>query len=177
MKNKDVNVALLGYKFMGRAHSNAYISAPKFFDLPLAPVLHTLVGRDKHAVAAVAKQWGWKNVAMNYKEVMENKEIDLVDVGTPKDSHAEISIAAAEAGKAVACEKPLAMNVAEARAMVGAVKKHKVSNYVWFNYRRVPAIFLARELISEGRLGKIYHVRAVYLQDWIMDPNFPLVWR
>lgn len=177
MKNKEVNVALIGYKFMGRAHGNAYISAPKFFDLPLTPILHTIVGRDKKAVAAVARQWGWENYATDYTGVIENDEIDLVDVGTPNDSHAEISIAAAEAGKAVACEKPLAMNVAEAKAMVKAVKRNKVPNYVWFNYRRTPAVSLARELIKEGRLGKIYHVRAVYLQDWIMDPNFPLVWR
>lgn len=177
MKKKEINVALLGYKFMGRAHGNAYISAPKFFDLPRTPVLHTIVGRDKNAVAAVARQWGWKNYATNYKGVIENEEIDLVDVGTPNDSHAEMSIAAAEAGKAVACEKPLAMNVTEAKAMVKAVKKNKVPNYVWFNYRRAPALSLARELIIEGRLGRVYHVRAVYLQDWIMDPNFPLVWR
>jgi len=177
MKDKEIRIALIGYKFMGRAHSNAYISAPKFFDLPLSPVLHTLVGREKSAVAAVAKQWGWSNYATNYRQVIENEEIDLVDVGTPNNSHAEMSIAAAEAGKAVACEKPLAMNVTEAKAMVKAVKQHNVPNYVWFNYRRVPALSLARELISEGRLGTIYHVRAVYLQDWIMDPNFPLVWR
>ena len=177
MKDRKVNVALIGYKFMGKAHSNAYVGATHFFDLPLTPVLHTLVGRDRNAVAAVAKKWGWVNYDTDYRRIVENKEIDLVDVGTPNDSHAEISIAAADAGKAVACEKPLSMNVAEAKAMVKAVKKNKVPNYVWFNYRRVPALSLARELISEGRLGKIYHVRAVYLQDWIMDPNFPLVWR
>ena len=177
MRKKEINVALVGYKFMGKAHSNAYVSAPRFFDLPLTPVLHTLVGRDKSSVAAAAKKWGWQNYETDYRKVIENEEIDLIDVATPNDSHAEMCIAAAEAGKAVACEKPLAMNVAEARAMVRTVKKHKVPNYVWFNYRRIPALALARELISEGRLGKIYHVRAVYLQDWIMDPNFPIVWR
>ncbi len=177
MKKKEINVALIGYKFMGRAHGNAYISAPKFFSLPVQPVLHTIVGRDQKGVAAVANQWGWKSFETDWRRVLENEEIDLVDVGTPNSSHAEISIAAAEVGKAIACEKPLAMNVAEAKAMVKAVKKNRVHNYVWFNYRRAPAISLARELIDEGRLGKIYHLRAVYLQDWIMDPNFPLVWR
>jgi predicted dehydrogenase len=177
MPNSAINVALIGYKFMGKAHSNAYLSAPKFFDLPKEPTMHTLVGRDKKAVAEVAKRWGWKHSATDYKEVVQNDEIDLVDVGTPNSTHAEISIACAEAGKAVACEKPLAMNVAEAKAMAAAVKKHKVPNFVWFNYRRVPALCLAKQLIDEGRIGTVYHVRAVYLQDWIMDPNFPLVWR
>lgn len=177
MNKTEVRVALVGYKFMGRAHSNAYISAPKFFNLPLRPVLHTVVGRDRAAVTAFAHQWGWNNYETDWRRAIENRDIDLIDIATPNSSHAEISIAAAAAGKAVVCEKPLAMNVAEAKDMVKTVKKNKVPNYVWFNYRRAPAISLARQLITEGRLGKIYHVRAVYLQDWIMDPNFPLVWR
>jgi predicted dehydrogenase len=177
MKKKTLNVALIGYKFMGKAHSNAYLSAPKFFDLPLNPVMHTLVGRDTKGVSAVADRWGWQHFATDYRQVIKNEEIDLIDVSTTNNSHAEISIASAEAGKAVACEKPLALNVAEARAMVEAVKHNKVPNYVWFNYRRVPALCLAKQLISEGRIGTVYHVRAVYLQDWIMNPDFPLVWR
>ncbi len=177
MSNNTINVALIGYKFMGKAHSHAYLSAPRFFDLPCQVVMHTLVGRDKSAVADMARRWGWRYSATNYREAIQDGEITLVDVSTPNNSHAEISIAAAEAGKAVACEKPLAMNVAEARAMVEAVKRAGVPNYVWFNYRRVPALCLAKRLIDEGRIGTVYHVRAAYMQDWIMDPNFPLVWR
>jgi predicted dehydrogenase len=134
---------------------------------------------DNNTAAAVpfAKLWGWQRVESDYKKTVKSPDVDLVDICTPNNLHAEVAIAAAEAGKAILCEKPLAMNLKQALAMVKAVKKAKVFNAVSFNYRRVPAVALARKLIEEGRLGRIFHVRAAYLQDWIIDPNFPLVWR
>src|SRR6185437_12994839 len=175
---EQVNVALIGYKFMGRSHSNAYRQVAHFFpDLGAVPVMNTLCGRDRQAVEQAAGQLGWQQVATDWKDVVRRPDIDLVDIVTPGDSHAAIAIAAAEAGKHVFCEKPLANTVAEAERMLEAVQKAGVRNMVAFNYRRVPAIAYARQLIDEGRIGRIYHFRARYLQDWIMDPNFPLVWR
>jgi predicted dehydrogenase len=172
-----LNVALIGYQFMGKAHSNAWLNAPHFFDLPVKPVLHTIAGRTEGPLKQCAETWGWKHYTTSIREIFENPEIDLVDIGTPNDSHPEITIAAAEAGKAIACEKPLARNYAEAKAMHAAVKKARVKNYVWFNYRRVPAVVLARKLVDAGRIGRIFHVRGLYLQDWIKNPDFPFVWR
>jgi predicted dehydrogenase len=175
---EQVNVALIGYKFMGRSHSNAYRQVAHFFpDLGAVPVMNTLCGRDRQAVEQAAGQLGWQQTAIDWKEVVRRPDIDLVDIVTPGDSHAAIAIAAAQAGKHVFCEKPLANTVAEAERMLEAVQKAGVRNMVAFNYRRVPAIAYARQLIDEGRIGRIYHFRARYLQDWIMDPNFPLVWR
>jgi predicted dehydrogenase len=173
----QLNVALVGYQFMGKAHSHAWSSAPHFFDLPRKPVLHTLVGRTAGPLAKAAAHWGWRQFTTDVKEVFADPTVDLVDVGVPNNAHPEIVIAAAEAGKAVACEKPLARTFAEAKAMHAAVKKARVKNYVWFNYRRVPAVALARQLIVQGRIGRVFHVRALYLQDWIKDPGVPLVWR
>ena len=177
MPNATLNVGLVGYQFMGKAHSNAWLQAPHFFDLPLAPVMHTLCGRSLEPLQKAAKTWGWKHHTQDYREMLRNPEIDLIDVSVPNNAHHEIVIAAAEAGKSVACEKPLARNYAEARQMFDAVKKAKVHNFVWFNYRRVPAVAYARQLVNEGRIGRIFHVRGLYLQDWIKNPTVPLVWR
>jgi predicted dehydrogenase len=175
--SKTLNVGMIGYKFMGKAHSNGWRQAPHFFDLPACPVLHTICGRDVKAARQAARQLGWSNVSGDWREVIANPEIDIVDVTTANDTHAEISIAALKAGKAVLCEKPLALTVAEAKAMWQTAKQTKKVNMVCHNYRRIPAIVLAKQMIERGDLGKIFHYRARYLQDWIVDPEFPLVWR
>lgn len=173
-----INIGLVGYKFMGRAHSNAYRQVAHFFsDVKLRPVLHTLCGRDETAVRSAAAQLGWERYETDWRRLVAHDAIGLVDISTPGDTHAPIAIAAAEAGKHIFCEKPLANTLAEARQMRDAVARAGVIGMVNFNYRRVPAVELARRLIAAGRLGRIYHWRAVYLQEWIMDPNFPLVWR
>jgi predicted dehydrogenase len=173
-----IGVGLVGYKFMGRAHSNAYRQVAAFFpDLPLRPVMRAICGRDEAAVKAAADQFGWEGYETNWHTLVARPDIGLVDISTPGDSHAAIAIAAAEHGKHVFCEKPLANTLSEARQMLAAVEQHNVVGMVNFNYRRVPAVQLAKDLIDSGRLGQIYHWRAVYLQDWIMDPNYPLVWR
>jgi predicted dehydrogenase len=173
----EVNVALIGYAFMGRAHSNAYRQVGPFLNPRLKPRLKVLCGRNARAVGEAARRLGWEEAATDWREVVNRKDIHLVDVSTPGDSHAEIVIAAARAGKAVLCEKPLANTLKDAKAMLAAVKKAGVVHMVCHNYRRVPAIRLARDLIEQGRLGEIRHFRATYLQDWIVDPSFPLVWR
>ncbi len=177
MPRDTLNIGLVGYQFMGKAHSNAWANVAHFFDLPQPPLMHTLCGRTASKVQAAAQRWGWKNSVTNFHDMLAHPDIDLIDVSVPNNTHPDIVIAAAEAKKAVACEKPLARTYAEAKAMHAAVKKSKVKNYVWFNYRRVPAVALARQLVEQGRIGKIYHVRALYLQDWIKDPTIPLVWR
>jgi len=174
---EGIRIGLVGYKFMGKAHSNAYLNVARFFNLPQPPVMKAICGRSEAAVRAVAEQWGWESVETDYHKLVARDDIDLIDIATPNNTHAEIAIAAAKAGKHVVSEKPLAMNVAEARKMLQAVRRAGVKHMVWFNYRRVPAIALAKKLIEEGRLGRIFHIRAVYLQDWIVDPEFPLVWR
>ncbi len=176
MAKRTVNVALIGQKFMGKAHSNAYMKVAKFFDLPVIPVMHTTVGREIEDPESFAKHWGWQNFDTDWKRVVNSPEIDLVDIVTPNDLHEDIAIAALKAGKAVACEKPLAHTWKAAKAMVDAAKTAKKPTFVSFNYRRVPAIALARQIVREGRLGRIYHVRAQYLQDW-GGPDTPLVWR
>jgi len=174
---RNVNIGMVGYKFMGKTHSNAYAHVGKFFNMDVVPVMKAVCGRNVQAAKEFAGQWGWQEVVRDYRKLVTRDDIDVVDICTPNSSHAPIAIAAAKAGKAILCEKPLAMNVKEAAAMTRAVEKAGVKNTVCFNYRRVPALSLARRIIEEGRIGKIYHVRAVYLQDWIMDPDFPLVWR
>jgi len=174
---KQINVGMVGYQFMGKAHSNAWYNAPRFFKLKATPVMKALCGRTEPAVKAVAENWGWQSVETDYRKLVARDDIDLVDITTPNSSHKKIAVAAAKAGKHVACEKPLAMNVKEALEMVRAVKQARVKHMVWHNYRRVPAIALAKQIIGEGRIGRLFHVRAVYLQDWIIDPNFPLAWR
>jgi predicted dehydrogenase len=173
----EVNVALIGYNFMGRAHSNAYRQVRAFFEPRLEPRLKVLCGRTPAAVRRAADRLGWEEAATDWREVVARKDIDLVDVSTPGDSHAEIAIAAARAGKAVLCEKPLANTVKDAKAMLSAVQKAGVVHMVCHNYRRAPAVMLAHELIRDGRLGELRHYRGTYLQDWIVDPAFPMNWR
>lgn len=173
-------VGMIGYAFMGAAHSHAWRSAGRFFDLPFDLRMSVLCGRSRDAVAAAAKRMGWSAYETDWKDVIARDDVQLVDVCTPGSSHAEIAVASLEAGKHVLCEKPLANTVEEARAMVRAAAKARdqgVRSMVGFNYRRLPALALARQIIAEGRLGVIRHVRAQYLQDWITDPEFPLVWR
>ena len=175
-----LGVGMAGYAFMGASHSQAWRSAGRFFDLPLAPDMVALCGRNTDAVAAAATKLGWASLETDWKQLIRRDDIDLIDVCTPGESHAEIAIAALEAGKHVFCEKPLANTVSEAQAMVAAAEQASakgVRSMVAFNYRRVPALALAKRLVEQGRLGTIRHVRAVYLQDWIVDPEFPLVWR
>jgi len=173
----EVNVALIGYAFMGRAHSNAYRQVSRFFSPKLTPRLKVVCGRDRKKVARAAAQLGWEEWATDWREVVAREDVQVVDVVTPGDSHAEIAIAAAKAGKAVLCEKPLANTGKEAKAMVAAVQKAGVANMVCHNYRRAPAVVLARQLVASGKLGRIYHYRGTYLQDWIVDPELPLLWR
>jgi predicted dehydrogenase len=177
MAGQSINVCLIGQKFMGRAHSNAYLKAGKFFDLPVQPVMDTIVARNLPELQAFARRWGWKNATVDWKAAISNPAIDLVDVTTPNNKHRDLVLAALAAGKHVACEKPLAATLEDARIMRDAAKKaRKSKTFVWYSYRRVPAVALAHQLVKEGRIGRIYHVRAYYLQDWA-GPNVPLVWR
>ena len=173
----QLNVALIGYAFMGRAHSNAYRQVNHFFTPKHPARMKVLCGRTPDAVKTAASQLGWEETSTDWREVVRRKDIDIVDIVTPGDSHAEIAIEAAKAGKVVFCEKPLANTVKEAEKMLAAVKKAGVLHMVCHNYRRAPAVMLAKQLIDEGKLGTLYHYRGTYLQDWIVDPNFPLVWR
>jgi predicted dehydrogenase len=174
-QTRKLNVAMIGYGFMGRAHSNAFLQVRHFFDLPYELKLKTICGRNHAAVDAMAAQWGWDEAQTDWHSVVARKDIDVVDICAPNYLHAQIAIAAAEAGKIVLCEKPLAMSVVEAKRMASAVRS--LPNLVWFNYRRVPAIALAKELVGQGRVGKPYHYRATYLQSWGVDPERPGAWR
>lgn len=174
---QKVNVGLVGYKFMGKAHTNGYRQAPIFFDLDSEPALKALCGRNEAGVKAAAKKWGWQSYETSWQKLVKRDDINLIDVSTSNDSHRDIAIAAAENRKHVFCEKPLAMNTKQAREMLAAAEEAKVVHAVCFNYRRVPAVSFAKKLIEEGKLGQVYHFRGTYLQDWIMDPNFPMVWR
>ena len=178
MKAKPtLSVGLIGYQFMGKAHSNAWRQAPRFFDLPAEVRMKTICGRNRSAVKKAAAKFGWENAQTDWRRMIDDRKIDIVDICTPNDSHCEIAIAAAKVGKAILCEKPLARNVAEAEKMARAVKQARVVNMVCHNYRRIPAIALARQMIEHGELGDVFHFRARYAQDWIVDPKFPLVWR
>jgi predicted dehydrogenase len=177
MAQRKLNVAMIGYDFMGRAHSNAWRQVPRFFPDAPEPVLKVVVGRTEAKVREARGRLGFEEAATSWEEVVARKDIDIVDICTPGDSHATIAVAAAEAGKAILCEKPLANDVADAERMARAVKKAGVVNMVCHNYRRCPAVALAKKLIDEGKLGDIHHYRGVYLQDWIVDPSFPRVWR
>ena len=175
---KKLNIGLVGYQFMGKAHSNAYRQIARFFpELGIDPVLKVLCGRSEDKVKAAAEKFGFETYETDYEALCAREDIDLIDVVTPGESHVPISIAAAKAGKMVFCEKPLANTVAQAQSMVDAVKSAGVPNAVCFNYRGIPALALAKRMIEDGRLGTVYHWRSVYLQDWIVDPNMPLVWR
>jgi predicted dehydrogenase len=174
---EPLNVALIGQKFMGRAHSNALAQVGHFFDLPRTPVMHTVAGRDARELAAFARRWGWKATTTRWQDLAEDPEIELVDIGTPNDLHAEPALAMLEAGKHVACEKPLAGTLADARSMKQAAQRaKKLETFVWYNYRRCPALAFAWKLVREGRIGRVYHVRASYLQSW-GGPSTPFLWR
>jgi predicted dehydrogenase len=172
-----LRVALIGCEFMGRAHANAWRQAARFFELDAEPVLQVLCARDAAKLARAAEKLGFAEHTTDWRTAIRRPDIDVVDVCTPGDSHAEIAIAAAQAGKALLCEKPLANTLPEAEAMANAVRAAGVASLVFHNYRRVPALALAQRLIAEGRLGEIHHYRGAYLQDWIVDPAFPRVWR
>ena len=174
---RTFRVGLIGYRFMGRAHSNAWRQAPKFFKLKANVEMHTICGRDAAAVQAARPQLGWQHAVTGWREIVESPLIDIVDIATPTFSHAEIAIAAAKHGKHVLCEKPLALNLKESEAVYAAVKKAGVVNMVVHNYRRIPAIVLAKRMLDEGALGRIHHFRARYAQDRLADPEFPLDWR
>jgi predicted dehydrogenase len=177
---ENLRVAMIGYGFMGAAHSQGWRVAPRFFDLPAQPSMSVVVGRDDAAVTAAAEKWGWSEAATDWRDVIARDDIDVVDIVTPGDTHAEIAIAALEAGKHVLCEKPLANSVAEAEAMTDAAARaaeRGVRAMVGFTYRRVPAATFARDLIAAGRIGEIRQVRASYRQDWLMDAEAPLTWR
>ena len=174
---KTLRVGMIGYGFMGKAHSNAWRQAPHFFPLKARVEMHTICGRNAAGVQAARGQLGWQYAATDWREVVESPLIDVVDINTPNDSHADIAIAAARNGKHVLCEKPLALTTKQAEAMLTAAQKAKIVHMVCHNYRRIPAIALAKKLIGEGALGQIYQYRARYAQDWIADPEFPLFWR
>ena len=173
MTAKPLNIGLVGYGFMGRTHSNAYRKVSNFFDLPYKPVLKAVCGRDEAKTKAFAEQWGYESTESDWKKLIARKDIDAIDICTPNDSHAEIAIAAAKAGKMVLCEKPLGRTVAEAEKMVKAIEAAGVPNTVWYNYRRIPAVSLAKQLIDSGKLGRIFHYRAVFLQDWTINADLP----
>src|SRR4051812_20423622 len=179
-QSKALRVAMVGHAFRGTAPSQAWRPAPPFFALPLRPELTVLVGHDAGRAAAAAERLGWAESSADWREAVARDDIDLVDICTPGDTHAEIAIAALAAGKHVLCEKPLANTVAEAETMTAAAEKARANGVramVGFTYRRVPAIALARQLVAEGRIGEVRHVRAQYLQDWIADPEAPMSWR
>jgi predicted dehydrogenase len=173
---KELNVAIIGTKFMGKAHSNAWLNAPHFFDMETKPVLKVACGRNEADLKAFAERWGWQEVETDWRKVVARDDIDIVDISVPTSLHHDVAIAAAKAGKHIFCEKPFALTVAEAREMLEAAEAAGVVHYLNHNYRRVPAIRLAKRLIDEGRIGRIFHWRGTYLQDWIVDPNFPLTW-
>jgi myo-inositol 2-dehydrogenase/D-chiro-inositol 1-dehydrogenase len=170
---KKLNIGLIGYGFMGRAHSNAFRKVSNFFDLEFQPVLKAVGARDEGKVKAFARKWGYESHETDWRKLIAREDIDLVDIACPNDMHREIAMAAAKAGKMILCEKPLAMNGPEGLKMVQAVEKAGVPNMVWYNYRRVPAVTLARQLIEEGRLGRIFHYRAKFLQDWTISKDLP----
>jgi predicted dehydrogenase len=170
---KPLNIGMIGYGFMGRAHSNAYCQVSHFFPGKYAPVLKAICARDEAKAKAFAAQWGYESVETDWRKLVARKDIDAIDICVPNNLHAEIAIEAARNGKAILCEKPLAMNSAEGKRMVDAVEKAGVANTVWYNYRRIPAVTLAKRLIDEGKLGKIFHYRAKFLQDWTIKADLP----
>ncbi len=174
----DVRVGMVGYKFMGKAHSNAYRALPMFFpDAASKPVMKVICGRDPVQLEQARTQFGWEQSVTDWRELVTRDDVDLIDINAPSDAHKEIALAAAANGKHIFCEKPLALSLKDSREMLEAAESAGVTHMVGFNYRFAPAVQLAKKLISEGRIGKIYHFRGVFLQDWIIDPNFPLVWR
>ncbi|HEU4891041.1 MAG TPA: Gfo/Idh/MocA family oxidoreductase [Vicinamibacterales bacterium] len=170
---KTLNIGLVGYGFMGRTHSNAFLQAPRYFDLPYKPVLKAVAARNKDRVEKFAANWGYESSETDWRKLIDRKDIDVIDIASPNDTHKEIAIAAAQAGKMVMCEKPLGRTADEARAMVAAVEAAGVPNTVWYNYRRVPAVFLIKQLLDEGTFGRVFHYRAQFLQDWTISQDLP----
>lgn len=177
MDKKKINVGLIGYKFMGKAHSHAYASVGRFFKISAIPVMKAICGRDKDAIKDAAQTYGWEGYETSWEKLVKRKDIDLIDISAPSDVHKDICIAAAEARKDIFCEKPLALTLKDALEMLKAVEKTGVKHMIGFNYRMTPAVRLAKRLIDEDRIGKIFHFRAYFLQDWLVNPKFPLVWR
>ncbi|MCP4194015.1 MAG: Gfo/Idh/MocA family oxidoreductase [Planctomycetaceae bacterium] len=173
MSKKPLNIGMIGYGFMGRAHSNAYASVGNFFDLEYQPVMKSICARNQEKAQAFADNWGYESIETDWRALLAREDIDAVDICTPNNLHREIAIAAAQAGKMILCEKPLAMNVAEGEEMCKVVEEAGVPNMVWYNYRRVPAVTLAKELVDSGRLGRIFHYRANFLQDWTISEDLP----
>jgi predicted dehydrogenase len=173
MAKRKLNIGMVGYGFMGRTHSNAFRQINPFFNLPYETVLKAICARDEAKLKPFADQWGYESTETDWRKLIERKDIDVIDIASPNDTHMEIAIAAAAAGKMVMCEKPLGRNAAESIKMVAAVEKAKVANMVWYNYRRAPAVTLAKQMIEEGKLGKIFHYRAKFLQDWTISADLP----
>ncbi len=173
MAKKKLRIGLVGYGFMGRAHSNAFLQAPRYFDFDYEPELVAVCGRDKGNAEAHAARWGYSSVETDWQALIDRDDIDMIDIAAPNDMHKDIAIAAAEAGKMIMCEKPLGRNADESREMVAAVEKAGVPNMVWYNYRRIPAVTLAKQIIDEGKLGRIFHYRAKFLQDWTIAEDLP----
>lgn len=174
---KPLGVGLVGYRFMGKAHSHAYHDVGFFFDLTRPLAMRAICGRDEDAVKAAAKKWNWESYETDYRQLLARNDIDLIDISSPGDSHVEIALAAAAAKKHILCEKPLANSLSQAKEMLAAVRAAGVQHMVGFNCRRIPSVMLAKQWISEGLIGDPYLFRGTYLQDWIVDPDFPLVWR
>jgi predicted dehydrogenase len=170
---QKLNIGMVGYGFMGRTHSNAFLQAGRFFDLPYRPVLQAACARNPERLKPFAENWGYQSTETDWRRLIDRKDIDLIDIASPNDTHAEIAIAAAQAGKMVMCEKPLGRDAREAQAMTDAVEAARVANMVWYNYRRIPAVMLLKHLIDEGRFGKIFHYRAKFLQDWTISQDLP----
>lgn len=177
MDTPPLHVAIVGTRFMGRAHSNAYGQVGRYFDLPAEPVRHLACGRDAEHLAGFAQRFGWQHTETDWQKVVGRDDVDLVDISTPNATHAPIALEAARAGKHLLCEKPMAMNIDEARQMYEAAEEAGVVHMMIFNYRFVPALALARRMIEAGKIGRVFHFNAVYYQDWLVDPSFPIVWR
>src|SRR5437868_5228760 len=173
MAKTNLNIGLIGYGFMGRAHSNAYLQAGRFFDLPARCVLKAVCARNPERLKSFAENWGYESVETDWHKLIDRRDIDVIDIASTNDTHAEIAIAAAKAGKIVFCEKPLGRNGVEGKAMTDAVESAKVPNMVWYNYRRVPAVMLLKHLLDQGRFGRIFHYRAKFLQDWTISRDLP----
>ncbi|MGO8670230.1 MAG: Gfo/Idh/MocA family protein [Capsulimonadaceae bacterium] len=178
MARQEIRIGLVGYKFMGKAHSNAYRQVLRFFDdLTVVPVMKAICGRDRAGTEHAAQVFGWETAETDWRRLIDRDDIDLIDISAPGSVHAEVAIAAAQAGKHVFCEKPLGNTAAEARAMLDAVEAASVRHAIFFNYRKLPAVALARKIVADGTLGRIHHWRGTYLQDWLVRPDFPLIWR
>lgn len=174
---KELNVGIVGTKFMGKAHSNAWKKAPLFFDIPARPVLKVACGRNASSLQSFAEQWGWQETETDWKKLVSRPDIDIIDIALPQQLHYEVALAAAREGKHIFCEKPLAMNSRQAEEMLKVCEENKVVHYLNHNYRRTPALALAKRMLEDGKIGRIFHWRCAYQQDWIVDPDFPLTWQ